>query len=65
MARIRGVQLLRDTHLKRVERFEGLVPVVEDWHTRMTFMIVSMQTAGHVSSLCNIGTLQVVHKTGS
>ena len=48
VARIREVQLRLDTHLKRVGRFEGLVPVVEDWHTRMTFMIVSMQIAGQI-----------------
>ena len=41
VARIRGVQLLRDTETKRVDRFEGVLPVIEDWHTRMTDMIVS------------------------
>ena len=41
VARVRGVQLLRDTEVKRVDRFEGIVPVVEDWHTRMTVMKVS------------------------
>lgn len=40
VARIRGVQALRDTHVKCVERFEGLLPVVEDWHARMTIMKV-------------------------
>ena len=40
VARIRGVQALRDTEAKRADRFEGLLPVIEDWHTRMTAMKV-------------------------
>ena len=39
-ARIRGTKCLRDTEAKRNDRFEGLIPVVEDWHTRMTLMKV-------------------------
>ena len=38
--RICGVQALRDTHAKRPDRFEGLLPDVEDWHSRMTIMKV-------------------------
>ena len=41
VARIRGTQIHRDTHDKCVDRFEGVVPVVEDWHSRMTLMKVS------------------------
>lgn len=40
VARVRGAQAIRDTHDKRVDRFEGLVPVVEVWHARMTFLKV-------------------------
>ena len=40
VARIRGVQGLQDTEAKCVDRYEGLCPVVEDWHTRMTLMKV-------------------------
>ena len=40
VARVRGAQAIRDTHDKRVDRFEGLIPVVEDWHARMTFLKV-------------------------
>ncbi len=40
VARIRVVQLLRDTEVKRADRFEGIIPVVEDWHTRMIIMNV-------------------------
>ncbi len=41
IARVRGTQALRDTQDKRVDRFEGILPVVEDWHSRMTLMKVS------------------------
>lgn len=39
-ARIRGTQALRDTHDSAVDRCEGIIPVVEDWHSRMTLMKV-------------------------
>ena len=38
--RIRGTQLLRDSQDKRVDRYEGLKPVAEDWHARMVLMQV-------------------------
>lgn len=41
VARIRGTQVLRDTQDKCVDRFDGVIPVVEDWHLRMTLMKVS------------------------
>ena len=41
VARIRGVQGLRDTEAKCADRYEGLRPVVEDWHTRMPLMKVT------------------------
>lgn len=40
VARIRGTQILRDTHDSPCERLEGLVPVVEDWHARMALLKV-------------------------
>ena len=40
-ARVRGTQALRDTEDKAVDRLEGVVAVVEDWHTRMALMKVS------------------------
>ena len=40
VARVRGVQLLRVTEAKRADRYEGIVPIIEDWHTRMTIMKV-------------------------
>ena len=40
VTRIRGTQTLRDTQDKAIDRLEGVIPVVEDWHTRMTLMKV-------------------------
>ena len=42
VARIRGAQALRDTHEDPEDRFEGITAVVEDWHSRMTLMKVSL-----------------------
>lgn len=47
VARARGAQALRSTHDSAVSRLDGLIPVVEDWHARMTLMKVSLAT--HVS----------------
>ena len=44
VARSRSTKILRCTHDKATDRLEGLVPVPEDWHTRMTFMKVSTIT---------------------
>ena len=35
VARNHGVQTHRDTQDKPADRFEGILPVVEDWHTWM------------------------------
>lgn len=40
IARARGAQVMRSTHDSAVCRLEGLVPVIEDWHTRMTMVKV-------------------------
>ena len=40
VARIRGSQALRDIQEKKVDRLEGIIPVIEDWHARMTLMKV-------------------------
>ena len=36
VARARGAQSLRATRDSAKERLEGLCPVIEDWHARMT-----------------------------
>lgn len=40
VARARGAQALRASHDRPIDRLEGIVPVIEDWHSRMTFMKV-------------------------
>ncbi len=41
VARVRGTQALRFSEEKAVDRLEGVIPLVEDWHTRMTLNKVS------------------------
>lgn len=48
VARIRGTQTLRDTQETAQLRLEGVVPVVEDWHSRMTFMKVDYIHVYHI-----------------
>ena len=38
--RMRGTQALRDMQDKPIDRFQGVIPVVEDWHARMALMKV-------------------------
>ena len=40
VARIHRTQCLRESEDKRVDRYEGLAPVVENWHARMTLLKV-------------------------
>ncbi len=40
VTRVRGIQAQCDTHDNRVDKFEGLLPVVEDWDARMTLLKV-------------------------
>ena len=42
VARVSGVQNLRISHETALERLEGLIPVVEDWHTRVILLEVCM-----------------------
>lgn len=41
IARARSSIAVRSNHPTAKERLQGLVPVVEDWHSRMTLMKVS------------------------
>jgi len=43
VCRARGAQSARFHDDEAAERIEGLLPVVEDWHTRMTLMRVSLK----------------------
>ena len=40
VVRIRSTQALRDTLDSGVERYDGIVPVLEDWHTRVILLQV-------------------------
>ena len=40
VARVRGTQTLRKTEAKAVDQLEGIAPVTEDWHARMTLVKV-------------------------
>ena len=42
VARARGAQGQRENSNSGEKRLEGLVPVVEDWHTQMNLLIVSL-----------------------
>lgn len=44
VAHVRGTQALRATEDKAIDRLEGIIPIVADWHARMTLMIVSVVT---------------------
>ena len=41
-ARVRGTQALQVTQDRACDRLQGLVPVVEDWHSRMALVDVSV-----------------------
>ncbi len=43
VARVRGTIALRVTHDTAEEQLSGVLPVVEDWHARLTFMKVIKQ----------------------
>ena len=40
VARYRSAQSVRTNHDLEVERLEGFVPVIEDWHARLTLVKV-------------------------
>ena len=40
VARARGAQAMRASHDRPSDHLEGIIPVVEDWHSRMTLMRV-------------------------
>ena len=39
-ARVRGAQSMRVNHENSADGLAGFIPVVEDWHAKMTFMKV-------------------------
>lgn len=41
-ARARGAMSIRASHDTALDRLEGLIPVLEDWHARLTLAKVSV-----------------------
>ena len=56
VARIRGTQALRNTQDKASDHLQGLIPVVEDWHSRMPLVDVSwfFTVFGYLFLFCDI-----------
>lgn len=46
-ARVRAAQDAKDNAQTAYQRFEGFVPVLEDWHTKANFMGVSVENISH------------------
>lgn len=46
VARARGARNLRLNHDDAIDRFEGIIPVVEDWHARVHLLEVSEMNFG-------------------
>ena len=51
MDRARGAQHVRENSVDGVGRLEGLVPVCEDWHARVTLQSVTIYKHIELSSL--------------
>ena len=49
--RARGAMVLRSLHENAIDRLEGFVPVVADWHARMTLVKVCQLMHSHMLSL--------------
>ena len=47
VARIRGAQMIRGNSETSEQRFDGLLPVCEDWHAKMCFLEVRYSTCAH------------------
>ena len=50
VARARGAIDIRFTNDPEKDKLHGLIPVVEDWHTRMTFLKVSTTLLCYMSN---------------
>ena len=48
-ARARGTQAIRRTESTPANRLQGLIPVIEDWHVRMSLMKVMVVQEAQVS----------------
>ena len=48
VVRVRSTQALRDTLDSATQRYDGIVPVIEDWHTRTILLQVSATICSYV-----------------
>ena len=48
VARIRGAQMIRGNSETSEQRFDGLLPVCEDWHVKMCFLEVRIIIVQHM-----------------
>ena len=46
-ARIRGTQAAKCNSVTCAKRFDGLIPVIEDWHTKIVLLEVHMLLVYH------------------
>jgi L1 cell adhesion molecule like protein len=51
VTRIRGAQMIRGDSEMSKQRFEGLLPVVEDWHAKMCFLEVTIMIYTLITSM--------------
>ena len=54
-ARARGSQRIRSNSERSADRLEGLIPVSEDWHTKVVFIQVCDINVCKLSVLCLFG----------
>ncbi len=57
VVRARGAIELHSLHAKAVDHLEGVMPVVEDWHVRMTLMKVLWNRLYSKGSVSERGTM--------
>ena len=63
VARVHGTEALRETHDSPIDRLEGVVPVVEDWHARMCkhIYVLLISLIDNVESGLEKGTMHQLH----
>ena len=49
--RVHSAQALRDTLDSATQRFEGLIPVIEDWHARTILLQVCLMSKLHIVTM--------------
>lgn len=53
VARIRGAQMIRGNSETSEQRFDGLLPVAEDWHAKLCFLEVRIIIVQHMHTYNN------------